>query len=102
MGIRKYTIVNVDCDECKTVVRVGHQFLSIGDHGLIFHTTCFTRLTPGQLMRHMGHDESIVHTIKDSGELQEDGLRLRDPRALQGDGRIDHTFETETVTGWPI
>lgn len=102
MGIRKYTIVNVVCDECETAVRVGSQFLSIGDHGLTFHTTCFTRLTPGQLMRHMGHDESVVHTINDNGELQEESIRLRDPRALQGDGRIDRKFSTETVTGWSV
>lgn len=102
MGIRKYTIVNVVCDECETAVRVGSQFLSIGDHGLTFHTTCFTRLTPGQLMHHMGHDESVVHTINDNGELQEESIRLRDPRALQDDGRIDRKFSTETVTGWSV
>lgn len=102
MGIRKYTIVNVVCDKCETAVRVGSQFLSIGDHGLTFHTECFTTMTTGELMRHMGHDESIVHTINDNGELQEESIRLRDPRALQGDGCIDHKFSTETVTGWSV
>lgn len=101
MAITKKTIVTVSCDHCDEAIANGTAFLRIGDHGLVFHLSCFTGMTPGELLHHMGHDESVIHTLQADGVLKEEGLRLRDPRALRQDGTIDRGRATETVE-WPL
>ena len=103
MAITKQTIttVTITCDQCGNAVGKHTPFLSISDHGLAFHLSCFTGMTPMELMRHMGHDDSVIHTTTNDGGVLEDGLRLRDPRALKLDGTIDHTYSTERVQ-WPL
>lgn len=101
MTITKQTTITITCDECGNAVDKHTRFLSLGVHGRAFHLTCFTGMTPMELMRHMGHDESIIHTTTDDGGIEEDGLRLRDPRALRLDGTIDWTLRTECVQ-WPL
>lgn len=101
MEITKETIVTVKCDHCDAAINNGTAFLSIGDHRLAFHLPCFTGLTPGELLHHMGHDESVIHTMGADGTIEEEGLRLRDPRALRQDGTIDRMRSTEVVD-WPL
>lgn len=104
MAVTRKTIVTINCDHCnQTLNSVGEdvKFLSIGDHGLTFHLGCFTGMNPGELLRHMGHDESVIHTIQADSTLKEEGLRLRDPRALLKDGTINRSRSTETVE-WPL
>lgn len=104
MAITKKTVVTIGCDHCGRLINNDNdntKFLRIGDHGLVFHLTCFTGMNPGELLRHMGHDESVIHTLQADGTLKEEGLRLRDPRALRQDGTIDRSRSTETVE-WPL
>ena len=105
MAVTKKTIVNVICDHCRHAINTTDgedvKFLSIGTHGLTFHLGCFTGMTSSELLRHMGHDESVIHTIQADSTLKEEGLRLRDPRALKLDGTIDRTLGTERVQ-WPL
>lgn len=104
MAVTRKTIVTINCDHCnQTLNSVGEdvKFLSIGDHGLTFHLGCFTGMNPGELLRHMGQDESVIHTIQADSTLKEEGLRLRDPRALLKDGTINRSRSTETVE-WPL
>ena len=89
MAVTKKTIITVTCDHCDNVIENSAKFLSIGDHGLTFHLSCFTGMNPGELLYHMGHDESVIHTIQADGTLKEESLRLRDPLALLPDGSID-------------
>lgn len=104
MAVTKKTIVNVICDHCRHAINTTDgdvDFLSIGGHGLTFHLGCFTGMTSSELLRHMGHDESVIHTIQSDGTLKEEGLRLRDPRALRQDCTIDWSRAVEKVE-WPL
>ena len=101
MAITKQTIITITCDQCGNAVDKYTRFLRIGNHGLTFHLSCFTGMTPMELMRHMGHDESVIYKTTYEGGIEDGGLRLRDPRALKLDGTIDRTLSTERVQ-WPL
>lgn len=101
MAITTKTLVSATCDHCCVDIDNSTQFLRISDHGLTFHLSCFTMLTPDELLHHMGHDESVIHTTKADGTIKKEGVRLRDPRALRRDGSINPSRSTEIVE-WPI
>ena len=95
MGLLQKTNITAVCDHCGDVIDGGNSFLRMSEYELTFHLNCFTKLTPGELLHHMGYDKTTIHKMRDNGTFARKAVRLRDPRGLCQDDTLDHSRSTD-------